>query len=75
MKELLVYIARQLVDNTDAVSVNQIETEKAITLQLSVAEEDMGKVIGKDGRIAKAIRTVIKAASRNEDKPVYVDIV
>ena len=75
MKELLVYIARQLVDNTDAVSVNQIETEKAITLQLSVAEEDMGKVIGKDGRIAKAIRTVIKAASRTEDKPVYVDIV
>ena len=75
MKELLVYIARQLVDNTDAVSVNQIETEKVITLQLSVAEEDMGKVIGKDGRIAKAIRTVIKAASRNEDKPVYVDIV
>ncbi|NLN04226.1 MAG: KH domain-containing protein [Clostridiaceae bacterium] len=75
MKELLAYIARQLVDDPDAVSVNQIETEKAITLQLSVAEEDMGKVIGKDGRIAKAIRTVIKAASRNEDKPVYVDIV
>ncbi len=75
MKELLLYIARLLVNNPDAVSVEVVETEKAINLQLKVAEEDMGKVIGKEGRIAKAIRTVIKAASKNEDKPVYVDIV
>lgn len=75
MKELLIYIARLLVDNPDKVVVEEIETEKSITLQLQVAEDDMGKVIGKDGRIAKAIRTVIKAASKNEEKPVYVDIV
>lgn len=75
MKELLIYIARLLVDNPDQVVVEEVETEKSITLQLQVAEDDMGKVIGKDGRIAKAIRTVIKAASKNEEKPVYVDIV
>ena len=75
MKELLVYIVSLLVNNPDQVEVNVVETDKAITLQLSVAEEDMGKVIGREGRIAKAIRTIIKAASRNEVKPVYVDIV
>ncbi len=75
MKEFLESIARSLVDHPDQVRVEVVESEKNITLQLSVASEDMGKVIGKEGRIAKAIRTVVKAASRRESKPVYVDIV
>ena len=75
MKELLESIARLLVDDPDSVKVEVIENERSTLLQLSVAPEDMGKVIGKEGRIAKSLRTVIKAASRNEDKPVYVDIV
>lgn len=74
MKELLELIAKSLVDNPDAVSVEVVENDKNITLKLSVAEEDVGKVIGKEGRIAKAVRTVIRAASRNVDKPVFVDI-
>ncbi|MBQ3847321.1 MAG: KH domain-containing protein [Clostridia bacterium] len=75
MKELLETIVRMLVDDPDAVKVEVIENERSTLLQLSVAQNDMGKVIGKEGRIAKSIRTVIKAASRNESKPVYVDIV
>ena len=75
MKEFLELIAKSLVDNPDQVSVEVVETEKNITLKLSVAQEDIGKVIGKEGRIAKSIRTVIRAASRNTDKPVFVDIV
>ena len=55
MKELLEHIAKSLVDNPDAVSVNEVEGEKSVILELSVADEDMGKVIGKQGRIAKAI--------------------
>lgn len=75
MKTLLESIARDLVDNKDQVKVNVIEGERSIIMELSVASEDMGKVIGKEGRIAKAIRTVMKAASINEDKPVIVEIV
>lgn len=74
MKEFLESVARSLVDHPDQVQVEVVETERSITLQLKVAGEDMGKVIGKEGRIAKAIRTVVKAASRKESKPVYVDI-
>ena len=74
MKELVETIAKALVDSPDEVVVTESETEREIVLQLHVAQEDMGKVIGKQGRIAKAIRTVVKAASSKNDKKVIVDI-
>ena len=74
MKELLEVIAKNLVDDPDAVIVTERQEEKGICLELKVAPDDMGKVIGKDGRIAKAIRTVVKAASFKEDMKVFVDI-
>ena len=74
MADLLLYIARSLVSNPDQVTVETKESDSSITLALHVASEDMGKVIGKEGRIAKAIRTIIKSTSRNESKPVYVEI-
>ena len=75
MKELVEHIARSLVSNPDQVEVTEIEKGKNIHLELRTAPEDMGKVIGKQGRIAKAIRTVVKAASLKEDKRYVVDIV
>lgn len=75
MKELLEFIAKSLVKNPDAVEVTVSEKESATVLSLHVADEDMGKVIGKQGRIAKAIRTVMKAASSNENKKIIVDII
>ncbi|KYH29907.1 MULTISPECIES: KH domain-containing protein [Clostridium] len=75
MKNLLEVIAKALVDNPDMVSVNEIVGEQSIILELKVAPEDMGKVIGKQGRIAKSIRTVIKAAAVKEDKRVVVEII
>jgi len=75
MKELLESIARSLVDNPDDVSVREVEGEKSLILELRVAEDDMGKVIGKQGRIAKAIRTVMKAAAMRNDKRVVVEII
>lgn len=75
MKELLETIARSLVDYPDEVRVNEVDSENTIILELSVAKEDMGKVIGKQGRIAKAIRTVIKAAAIKENVRVAVEIV
>ena len=74
MKELLTFVAKSLVDHPDQVDVRETEDE-AIILELRVAEEDMGTVSGKQGRIAKAIRTVIKAATAKNSKPVYVEIV
>lgn len=74
MKELVLFIARSLVDNPDAVVVNETEGPEAIILELNVAPEDMGKVIGKQGRIAKAIRAVVKAATAKNSKPVFVEI-
>lgn len=74
MKELLEIIAKNLVDNPDAVVVNQSEDDDAVILELKVDNEDMGKVIGKQGRIAKAIRTVVKAAAVHSDKKVVVKI-
>ena len=68
MKELLEYIAKSLVDDPDAVSVVEAETDNAILLELRVGEGDMGKVIGKQGKIAKAIRTVMKAAAVKTNK-------
>jgi predicted RNA-binding protein YlqC (UPF0109 family) len=75
MKELLETIARSLVDYPDEVSVNAVDGENGIILELKVAKDDMGKVIGKQGRIAKAIRTVVKAAAIKENIRVVVEIV
>jgi len=74
MKELLETIAKALVDYPDDVYVNEVEGEKSMILELTVSQEDMGKVIGKQGRIAKAIRTVVKAAAIKENKRVSVEI-
>ena len=74
MKELVKVIAMALVDHPDQVVVTEEETEKAIVVELRVAPEDMGKVIGKQGRIAKAIRTVVKSAAAGDDKKVVVEI-
>jgi hypothetical protein len=74
MKELVEVLAKALVDNPEAVEVRQVEGEKSIILELKVAPEDMGKVIGKQGRIAKAIRTVVKAAAARDGKRVVVEI-
>ncbi len=74
MKELVLTVARALVNEPDQVEVNEIEDERTITLELKVAPDDMGKIIGKQGRIAKAIRTVVKAASTKESKRVVVEI-
>ena len=74
MKELVEVIAKALVDHPEEVVVTQREEKKAIVLELRVADSDMGKVIGKQGRIAKAIRSVVKAAAAKEDKKVIVDI-
>ncbi len=74
MKELVEMIAKSLVDHPDDVVVTAIEDDGTITLELTVAPEDMGKVIGKQGRIAKSIRTVVKAAASKGDKKVIVDI-
>jgi len=75
MKELLEYIAKSLVDYPDDVSVTEVDGEQTTVLELRVNEADMGKVIGKQGRIAKSIRAVIKAASGRSNKRVVVEIV
>lgn len=76
MKKVLEIIAKALVDNPDDVNITEIVNEdETVTLELRVAENDMGKVIGKQGRIAKALRTVVKAAASRENKKVSVDIV
>ncbi len=74
MKELVEIIAKSLVDAPDQVVVTETTDEHTITVELTVAPDDMGKVIGKSGRIAKAIRTVVKAAASKSDKKVIVDI-
>ncbi|NLL72850.1 MAG: KH domain-containing protein [Clostridiales bacterium] len=74
MKELVEVIAKSLVDHPDEVVVTERETEKSIVVELKVASDDMGKVIGKQGRIAKSIRTVVKAAATKDDKKVVVEI-
>ena len=75
MKEVLEVLAKSLVDNPDDVSVTEIEGEYETVLELRVADGDMGKVIGKQGRIAKAIRTVVKAAANRENKRAVVEII
>jgi predicted RNA-binding protein YlqC (UPF0109 family) len=75
MVELVDFIARSLVDNPEQVNVQRVEEDDLVTIELRVAPDDMGKVIGKQGRIAKAIRTVVKAASIKENKRVTVEII
>ena len=74
MKDLLTYIAQNLVEHPQAVDVRETENDGSITLELRVDPSDMGKVIGRQGRIAKAIRSVVKAASSKSSKKVIVDI-
>lgn len=74
MKELVKVIAMSLVDHPEEVVVTETETDEAIIVELKVSADDMGKVIGKQGRIAKAIRTVVKAAASKDDKKVVVEI-
>ncbi len=74
MKDLVRFLARSLVSDPEAVRVTETEGPEGIILELNVASDDMGKVIGKQGRIAKAIRTVVKAASARNGKPVFVEI-
>ena len=74
VKELVEVITKALVDNPDEVVVTEKQEEKATVVEVHVAESDMGKVIGKQGRIAKAIRSVVKAAAAKEDRKVIVDI-
>ena len=75
MLELVEAIAKSLVDDPEAVEVKQIEENQTIIIELRVAPGDMGKVIGKQGRIAKALRIVVKAAAMKENKKVVVEIV
>ena len=75
MEELLTFLAKSLVDHPEDVSVTKVDGENSVVYELRVNDSDMGKVIGKQGRIAKSIRTIIKSASSKEDKRVIVDIV
>ncbi len=75
MKELVEVIAKSLVEHPDEVLVTEKENGKTTVIELKVAQSDMGKVIGKQGRIAKAIRAVVKAAASKTDKKVVVDII
>ncbi len=75
MKELLLYMAKNLVDDPDAVSVTETQGEDGTLLELRVAPEDMGKVIGRQGRIAKEIRAIVKAVAQRNGERVTVDIV
>ena len=75
MKELIAYISRALVDNPDAVDVQEIKAQQTLVLELRVAKEDLGKVIGKKGRTAQAMRTILSCASAKEKKRVILEIV
>jgi predicted RNA-binding protein YlqC (UPF0109 family) len=74
MLELVEYMVRALVDNPEQVQVGEIEGETVVVYEISVAEEDLGKVIGRNGRIANALRTVVKAAAMSHDKKATVEI-
>ena len=75
MKELLTYIAQNLLEHPEAVSVNEVNCDGELVLELRVAPEDMGKVIGRQGRIAKEIRTVVRSYAQRKNTRVTVDIV
>ena len=74
MQELVTMIVRALVDEPDRVSVNEIRGERSVIFEVRVCEEDLGKVIGKGGRIANALRTLVRAAGAKERKSIWVDI-
>lgn len=75
MRELVEYLAKSLVDQPEAVKVSEVSGERSVVLEIKVAPDDMGKIIGKHGRIVKAIRTVAKAAATKEGKRVEVEII
>ncbi|GAB6177568.1 KH domain-containing protein [Desulfobaculum senezii] len=75
LKDLISYIAKSLVDNPDAVEVSEIEGEQTSVIELKVAKEDLGKVIGKQGRTARAMRTIIGAASTKAQKRAVLEII
>ena len=75
MKELLLYMAKNLVDDPEAVSVKEITDDEGTVLELHVASDDMGKVIGRQGRIAKEIRTIVKTVAQRSGEKVTVEIV
>ena len=75
MKELVLYIAKALVDNPDSVEVKEVSGEKSTVIELKVAEDDRGKIIGKEGRIIKSIRTIVNSASAKIDKRATVEII
>ncbi|MBC8101865.1 MAG: KH domain-containing protein [Cytophagales bacterium] len=75
MKQLIEYLVKALVDEPDLVNINEVPGEEATTYEVRVAPDDLGKVIGKQGRIANALRTVAKAAAMKDKKKVYVEIV
>ena len=75
MKELVQYLARSLVNNPDAVEVKEIQGETASVLELKVAKEDLGRIIGKQGRTAKSIRTILNAAASKANRKVVLEIV
>jgi hypothetical protein len=75
MTELLEYLARQLVDEPDAVRVERVDEDDAVLLRLHVAEDDLGKVIGRQGRIARALRTIVRAGGAREQRRVQLEIV
>lgn len=74
MLELVRYIAASLVDHPESIDVREVENEDSVVIELRVDPEDMGKVIGKQGRIAKSIRTLVKAATIKDEKPTFVEI-
>ncbi|HEY7149272.1 MAG TPA: KH domain-containing protein [Gaiellaceae bacterium] len=74
MAELLAHLARQLVDDPDAVEVEEVEREGATVLQLKVAKEDVGKVIGRQGRIARALRAIVRASGARSHRRVVLEI-
>lgn len=74
MKELIEMIVKALVDNPDRVTVTQVEGERSVIFEVRVPSEDMGRVIGKGGRIANSLRTVVKAAGARQNKNIWVDI-
>lgn len=74
MKDLIEYIAKHLVENPDAVAVNEIEGEKTLIIELGVAPEDIGRIIGKNGRTARALRTILNAVAMKKDRRAVLEI-
>jgi predicted RNA-binding protein YlqC (UPF0109 family) len=74
MKDLIEYIAKHLVENPDAVEVHEIEGEKTLIIELGVAPEDIGRIIGKNGRTARALRTILNAVAMKKDRRAVLEI-